>query len=62
MQVILPIHLARIEHLILFEFDLIQFDVTIYDSAQRIGTIEDRLEALNRFGDGLKEYLDAIQY
>ena len=62
MQVMLPVYLPRIRHWILFEFDLIQFDVTIYDSAQHIGTIEDRLEALNRFGDGLKEYLDAIQY
>ena len=36
--------------------------MTILDSAERIGTIEDRLEALKKFGDGLKEYLDAIGY
>ena len=62
MQVLLPIPLPGIQHWILFEFDIIKFEVTIYDSGQSIGTTEDRLEALNRFGDGLKEYLDAIQY
>ena len=62
MQVLLPVYLERIKHWILFEFDLISLDVTIYDSAERIGSIEDRLEVLKRFCDGLKEYLDTIDY
>ena len=62
MQVLLPVHLGRISHWVLFEFDLLQFNVTVYDSAVHIGSKKDRLDALRKFGDELNEYLHAINY
>ena len=62
MQVLLSVHLLRISHLILLAFDMIQFNVTVYDNVIHIGKLDDRLEAVKNFGDGLLEFLNAINY
>ena len=36
-----PVHLPRISHWILLEFDLIQLDVTVLDSTVHIGKLDD---------------------